>query len=645
VDFLAAYRNCVADIEKDIAAGDWPGAERRLNEFLCNQDDMPEADPLLTALRKGREVQPILQARISARAKLTQMRSAGHTDLDHPFLEAFRRQRKDLEVQVIAPIRLRYSNMSKAAAAFVARQGDPQPAATLRAWLTTPVLGNPARIDALKRFANPEDEPPAAQLAQAEHALLHAAGPNRTALLAAIGDVSGVVDDLKRQCDFLPHNLGVAVLAELEQCQDRKAEHLGLLLGSAALFACCDAYRAEVARRLGGTLPAGLDRDDRSVPARVRAELEKLFRQARLSWGEPTEPGSWAGRWEAECLAVNRLSEGKRDPQMPWPFGPALVDFYDLGEKLRDLLSKSKAAAKLRRCYGPLAQGEALVWAGNPEGADRVLPRVEDCTQAMADAAPGYRHLADSLDTLRKDAACTHANVWFNLLFRYQFGPDTAPAESDRISQGIVDCCRELLRLETETTEIEERLPGVLRQLFARLADHLDRPEVFLNREITVEDGEARKKCLDLVLLFLEEVQPAPWWLTNLLPALRLSRAGLLVHLADLKFAWWRDHGRNNQHLEEMLLLADLAVRDAPNLAHPAIKRAEILMLMSCMSRGEKSATLHDQAVAYLHELRNRAILFRWSGGAVHYVHELIELASSAGSFEVWIRRLAAKDR
>jgi hypothetical protein len=561
-----------------------------------------------------------------------------HMDLAHPVLARLRQERQRLAEQVGGPLRRRYAEMLKAAEQLGGQGRGGEGPATPRAWLTAP-LPHDARLGPLRAALEAAHEPHPAEpvhLNRAVNALLQAAGANRTALLAAAGDVEAVVADVRADPDAVPHNLGVAVLARLDQqSEPPAAEHLAPAVASAALFACCPAYRAAVAERLGWRLPAALEGRGHALQARVRAELELFFRHAGLSWGKPGDPASWACRWEVECLAVNRLMTGGSYAPLPWPFGPTLVEFYELTDKLQALF---RSGTPVRLCYGPCAAGEALHWAGDAGSALRALPEVDACTPQMAADAPGYRALPDPLGALKADAAAVRCDVWLDLLRRKRFRPQTTPAEADRVTAGLIDACRELLALEERGADVAERFTRSLGQVFDDMEEQLARPEVYLARKATVADGEARKACMDGVIDYLRRA-PARPWLAECLRLLQLRRGDLLLHLVGLKFDWWRAHNRQAHLLDEMVALAEQATRDAPNAAAAHVIRAQMMMLRISVEGGDEAE--RGALRQYLDRLQQSATGFHWPALAIGTINELRELLDGSGDFSAWVRRLA----
>src|SRR5205085_2369255 len=82
-------------------------------------------------------------------------------------------------------------------------------------------------------------------------------------------------------------------------------------------------------------------------------------------------------------------------------------------------------------------------------------------------------------------------------------------------------------------------------------------------------------------------------------------RASLLVDLVNLKFEVWGEASKSARLLQEMLELAELAVRDAPNVWYTNVKKAEILMLrFYYLSQGEPE---REAVRDYLRELQRCA--------------------------------------
>ena len=645
LDTLDAYRRCVDELAGLIADPEpgWAAVGERLRQLVRSQPQPPEGvERLLAAIETGAETQAILQGNLDPIESLGRL---AERDLSHPMLALLSGQCQALAEQVGRPLLERYAALVQAAERLCGRGRTVSGRASPLAWLATPLPGDPAGLERLGRVlltlpdAQPDGElEPACVLLlnRSLAALLEAAGPNRIALLAAAGDVPAVAGELKARREFVPHNLGVAVLAALERGDGGASAELAAALGALALFAWCEPYRRRLADHLGWKLAGDFRRGEAAFQRKVGAELTQLFGRAGLAWGDKSEPASWACRWEVECLAVERLSS-RGMAGLPWPFGPALVGFYGLEKELQSALEAGAGTIPLRPCYGPCATAEVLlVRAEDPEGAIRALPELDACTDEAARNAPGYRFAPDPAGVLRADVAAARAEAWFRLMLRYQFQPLTPPEQADALAAELIGCCRELLGLEEVAgLDIGQRLTRSLRRAFEAAHEQLAQPKA-ARRKRTAEDARARRRYMDALIAFLRAAPRRPW-LDECIQILLLRRAELLSDLVDLLFAWWRGNGQPVAALEEMVALGEQAARDAPNSAHTNILRVQMLMLRSCFCPPMDTGEL----VRQLRDLQRRAAGLRWPTEASVCINELLQLVEGAADFSAWMASLA----
>jgi hypothetical protein len=622
LDLLSEYRRCIDLVSDDVARADWPAAVARVEAFIESQPQEPEdAWTVIKALKTGMQGHEILH---EVREPLERLTRLAWMDLTHPLLEPLRQQLQQLDEAARRPLLRRHAEIARAAEKLC-RLASTRP----RHWPTAPLLDRQSLKELQSALAaSPPEAGGALQLNKAVHALLQAAGPNKAALLALAGDVEGVAAELKSSRERLPHNLGVAALARLEQQRDRTGrEELSLALSCAALFACCEPYRRRLAEASGAvSAEAGAALQDQ-----VRAGLESLFRQAGLVWGGPTQPHSWGCQWEAECLAVRRLQAGDHQ-RLTWPFGPALVRFYGLEQELQVVLSSGGYHFPPRPCYGPCAAAEVLVMAGDPEAALRALP---DCTEEMARSAPGYAAASDPLAALRQDVNGVRADAWLGVLRRQQFQADTPPSQAEALASGQLAACRALLGLIGQGGgQLADRFCRTLRVLFDGMKEQLERPNALLRRRATVEDGKARRHCMDAVIEHLRQAPRQPW-LDDCLQRLLLRRADLLLSVVFLLFDWWHRHDKSLAVVLEMLDLAERAVRDAPNDPHAHVVRAQMLTLK--LAPRSSSEAEREELVAHLRDLQLRAAGLAWPPASSRMINLLLEMVEKPDDLSDWM--------
>jgi hypothetical protein len=418
--------------------------------------------------------------------------------------------------------------------------------------------------------------------------------------------VRSVAESLRKNKYFVPHNLAVAVFARLEEDHSAQ-EFLPEAISACALFACCHEYREKVADHRRRDLPQGVRSNDRDVPGRVRAVLEQMFKKIGSDWGQPTQADSWACRWEVECSAIAKLVEkGERLGDNTFPFGPALVQFFQLQEKLAQVLKKYP---EIRTWYGPCANSMVVLYASDPHGALESLQGMAGCCSSRAHGYPGYATLPNAQEALKKDANLVFREIWFALLNLHQFKAGTPNSDCPAIAAEIARCCKALIELQDSGIELADRLARTLRDSF-----------VAMTRQIqTEEDAQVRHECMtkiiDLLATYNNAARP---WLQHCLGNLKLKRADLILKLADIRFGAW--DGANRKALQDLSALIDVGLSDAPTDPALNIRLAEVALLFALVDRdtdGKKVAEVLERLPAMM-------IGYRWPSWAVIEIQELM---------------------
>ena len=438
------------------------------------------------------------------------------------------------------------------------------------------------------------------------------------ALLALFGQVDVVGAGLKSLNEYVPHNLGVAVLASMRNKQASVArQSLALLVSSCALFACCEKYRDSLAQAFAPVVLSPSANKGRKLRENAGSHLKNLFESMGVAWGPITDPQSWACRWEVECCAVSQMTVEPTYAPLPWPFGPALIEFYGLGQELGRVLERKST---LRVWYGPGAASAAMNISGEPETSLRSLPPAERFTADQASEWLAYACLKDPLSSLHEDINRLRCDILLVLLYRDGFKSETTPDEKTSIEKNLIDHCRELLELRQRGTLIDVPFIRALNTIFGEMVNQLDEPEVHLRRAATIEDAEARKACMDGVIKFLIAL-PNREWLTNCMAALQSFRSDVCRSLVDLKFVEWRRQGQPAVLLDEMSALAEDAVRDDPKDPNAKLLKVRILLLRPEM---------FSDAESYLKSLQNSAALLDWPSRAIKEFQELTRILNNS---------------
>lgn len=421
----------------------------------------------------------------------------------------------------------------------------------------------------------------------------HSTTTSHTALLCALGAINRVTNELRTR-PVMPHNLGAAVLGAIRRRKDAVSpDQIRAGIGVAALFACSPKYRQAVSTALDKKLPQALTRKDASVRGLVSSRLRGLLATAGKGWGRSNDPNSWASHWDVECFAVTQMS-ASAFPPLPWPFGPALIDFFGLQKQLSEAVTR---AGGLRIWYGPCAAGAAMNLAGDPEGTLACLPRADACTLEMARSSAGYAHERDPVRALRQDADRVRVDALFSLLNRQQFTADMDAQEIVRLKENVIRCIGELLDARQSNANIDNSLVAALRRFFSQMVAQLEEPLLYLHRPAKVADADARKSCMDGVLDFLESI-PNSEWLNDCILAMKSFRCDLLRQLVDIKFEDWVNSGEPTALHSEMIALTNDAIRDDPRDANACLLKARLLLRTdSTRSEGHQYlAQLHTHA-------------------------------------------------
>ncbi|HEV2963085.1 MAG TPA: hypothetical protein VG649_14745 [Candidatus Angelobacter sp.] len=597
---LIDYAACVKEIERYLSAGIWADAEERFKEA----PDLEGGWKLHLALKTGREIQ-----RDQPGDRKQKLRWLQAKDLSHPVLACFSLERGNLEREFYDKDQLHLLRMTQAARDLCGHSTGKLQDDNLVSWLTTPILSDHSLIEELARAVARIDEaspnPKGKEIRDRIKSLLNAT-PGDIALQAAIGDVRSVSESLRKSKALVPHNLAVAVFARMGE--DRSAQDfLSEAISASALFACCYEYREKVAAQFRRALPQGIRPGDRDVRGRVCAVLEQMFKKIGVDWGQPTQADSWACRWEVECSAITKLVEkGERLGDNTFPFGPALVQFFQLQEKLAYVL---RTHPEIRTWYGPCANSMVVLYARDPHGALESLQGMAGCCYSKAHGYPGYATLPNAQEALKKDANLVFREIWFALLNLHQFKAGTPNSDCPAIADEIARCCKALIELQDSGIELADRLARTLRDSFVAMTGQIQ----------TEEDAQVRRECMtkiiDLLATYNNAARP---WLQPCLGNLKLKRADLILKLADIRFGAW--DGANRKVLQDLSALIDVGLSDAPTDPALNIRRAEVALLFALVDRdidGKRVAEV-------LERLQAMMIGHRWPSWAVIEIQELM---------------------
>lgn len=612
LDLLGRYSRQVKLILEYAEADQWKAASTKLDALPSG---VAGSSALRTAVETGCKVRELLDGGSGS----WQLDELCNMDLQHPILASLRREYEGAKGKTLLA-------RWEAGASQLCRQcGDDGLPTTVREWLTTPLPEDRSQLATLRAALDAiQDLSPDAAIKK----LREAAGVNQTALLATIGDVEGVTTALHGKSRVPPHNLAVANFSRLRQCGvHTEPEVISRAIGVCALLACCEPYRETLAQRFQRR-PPNLQR------GRVRSTFKKLLDEVGIPWGEVIKAETWACRWEVECFAVSRIPFKQGEGSLFWPFGPELIRFHQLEKELGEVLAGN---LKQRTWYGSCAASEAMLALGEPEAALASLPETDEIALSETQQATGYRFLDNPVETLRLDACRLRSDIWFHKLKRCRFHPETTRDEAVELARIMTACCTELVELGQTSPDVPSRLADMLGRALKAMLDQFLKPKKHLGRPVTVDDGRARKWCMDGVIDVLQ--QKAEGEYADLTRQLRLLRAKLLVELIDVAFEQWKQN-QPRALLEEMLEMSEQSVGDGPkNNPYTHIARAEMLLLRA-MGDTSEFGGYHDQARTYIQELKGQSAMWRWPSGAIQKIAALHDMAEGApGGFNMWIRK------
>ncbi len=620
------YAELVEAVAGDLQEENWMAARDRVGAFIERVDatTTSAAFRLLDALQVGADFERCRRI-TDDRQRLAELRRIERGQLRqrggrvHPFLRSQYQYLRRLEETIEGPQRARLQQ-HVTATQFVCREQADASQPPSETPLAVPSLSDRKALDELRRaFAEfetkyGEGKRPSKQALEAACSTFEkAAGVNRTALLAAAGDVAKVFDQMQSQTPSLsapPHNLAVAVASPLRQHDDappdQRERNLAVLLGSAALLACDRPYREAAAPQLvRDVLPS----DDPNLKTRIASELEEIFQQMNIPWGEPDDPTSWACRWESEYFAVLWLRQILRDGDpLGLPLGPALIEFYGLAGELRDVLARKPS---LRRFYGPCAAAEALRWLGALDASHSAFRGVCGAADIAAAGQPGYAGLPDPGQAIKDDALQGACEVRLRMLRRDLLEQQTA-AERDEATLATLSAgSSEILDALERLASPDEMLRGFVSFLNAfieRIEDELAHPQKHFGRdaEDSLDDSEIRYQCVTRVVELLEE-RISVWQaasgeedesrkskkraladtLQNFLKyKLKKKRADILYNYVWLLSRAWYELAesgaskpKQDRHIERMYALAEQMLQDDREQPRNHLAHAEIWML------------------------------------------------------------------
>jgi hypothetical protein len=255
-------------------------------------------------------------------------------------------------------------------------------------WLRTPVVPDRDSLATLESVAGDIKktlEKSGGNIAALRTSLEQAAGVrNRTALLAAAGDIEGVRKKPPGG-DATLHDMAAAALSALSEASGDTAPLVQWVVGVAALLDGSVEYRHKVCAEFGPSAPSEAAM---TGPSLTRAVAQALSAQG-IAWGDAADDGSWAFRWEIERRAVWELSQTPIRFEA-WPLGPMLIASLGLEAEAAERLV---ADARLRKTFGRFSPAEVclrrldllralkFVESSNPEvlsAALRFLPEIEE---------------------------------------------------------------------------------------------------------------------------------------------------------------------------------------------------------------------------------------------------------------------------
>jgi hypothetical protein len=582
---LLSYSACIQRVQEAIDRNEWRIARSEMVTFEPGKF-LDGYSRVHSAINIGTEALNFPEPR----NRISFLRRYKHRGLEHPFLAPLRRELEEMEREEEEQLACMLDAVRKLCSPPKAERFD------VTHLIHTPV---PADMGSLKALEALLTRTSAGGTVRREE-LLRAAGRNRSALLALTGDVAGVVKEAKTSKDFVPHNVLVATLCHLNRRHEAPPE-IDVALGACALLRSSAAYQKSLAMATGRDLPdlAALGR-----------ELERVFVKAGISWGQDNEPDSLALRFQVEQWATMEMNNSPAAKSLPWPMGPALVDFYCLREKL---LLGLRADANVRSWYGSLARPEALLRCGHPREAKAALPDASSLTELAADC-PFYSQTKNPLKALREDFDALRLKC--NL---YELRQMHLPSQGslDDLGARIAETCSELVQMHMQ--------PDLLSFEIGRLFDEFSRVHGH-------ERIECAYRCMSEILAILEQNatlkgRSRPW---------RIRRGEI-----SLKLIMERPDsapGALDSGLPEMTRLAEEAVQDNPRDPASNILRQAIRMIKVKRDGPEAYQAQRAALIKSVQTLQNRALRERWGYDSLEMIGQLLHLAEGTGDYERWFR-------
>ena len=581
LEFLSLYAKCAAQVKTLIDQELWRDARVEMSSFDPGKYFDSYAR-LLSAINIGVEAANFPERR-------NRLNFLKRHDLNHPFLERLRRERDVMEAEETD----QWSRLTEAATRLCdlpARKPN-----TLIELLRTPVVSDPA---GLSGFAESLSRLKDAGSGRREE-ILRIAGRNRSALLALSGDVQGVVKEIRTSTDYVPHNLVVAAVSHLGRHKTMPPE-MDAVLGASALLRWSPLYQKNLITSMQVSLPD---------VAAMTTELERLFVEAGQHWGSDTDQGSPALRFQIELWATIEVSNSPAVLSLPWPMGPALVDFYQLHPQL--LLGLRKADPSVRRWYGPLAAAEALLRCGHPQEARNALPKKESFCNLSA-IYPIYSSATDAARALSDDLAAFTANCG---LFELRQAHVDSTGSLEQLSLRVSQTLMELLGLHPKPEDAFREID----RLFGELSD--------VDGFVRVQDAyNGMCKILEVVDTH------APF--QGYARALRIKRGDLTLKLLLLKAQ--ASVGGIDPILPELIKLAEQAVLDNPTDPTTNVLRQAIRTLKAYRS-GPAALETQRRSVELL---QVKALQKRWPYEIIETIGQLHHLIEGMGDYETWVRDL-----
>ena len=487
-------------------------------------------------------------------------------------------------------------------------------------WLRVPIVSDPKSLAALDGVASASRNTlveGGGNVRALIKSLEQAAGrENRVALLAAAGDIDGV---LKSQPDGPArlHNLAVAALSALAEKPTEPTSYVEWVVGVAALLDGSEEYRRKVREKFGPTAPS----EDNLAGAALARAVAHALSAVGIAWGDAADDSSWAFRWEIERRAVRELSQTAIRFEAG-VLGPMLLARLGCSKEAKDRLA---ADAKLRRAFGIGAPAEVCL---RRLDLLRALRFVEDGNHGFSGAA--VRFAAEDEEADRRDVL---ADV-LQAIIRMRMGPEAARCPDPvPLAQRFEQLARTLTQSAAARSASKAAAAfAPLVGLFAGLAERKsESAKGWLQAESKLDGIQNLEEVLECFDAALAVVPP------DHRRVLEAPRARLLFVTVSLLVAEWRKAGgeAESEFMRRMLKYTDDIVRTE---GQEAGYRLQWLMVRwgQASAGGDASAErlerVRRDVMKYYDWVRDRAPI--WEGE----FRELLEEVNAVPGRSVWLR-------